>query len=153
VIGLGVGLDAFARGYATYGLLGRPGALPAAMVAAWATNFTWILGLDLLPLVLLLFPDGYLPTRRRRPLAWLILVLAVVLPLEGAVSPESLQPFLANPIAITGGALGWLVEAFGQVGFPLFLATLPLAALALALRFRRARGWNASSSNGSPPPG
>jgi len=140
VIGLGVGLDAFARGYATYGLLVRHGALPGAMAAAWATNFTWILGLGLLPLVLLLFPDGRLPSRRWRPLAWLILALAVALPLEGALSPESLQPFLANPIGVTGGALGWLVQAFGQVGFPLFLATLPAAALALALRFRRARG-------------
>jgi hypothetical protein len=37
---VGVGLDAFARGYATLGLL----------------------GLGLLPLVLLLFPDGHLPT-------------------------------------------------------------------------------------------
>jgi hypothetical protein len=140
VIGVGVGLDALARGYATYGLLGRPGALPGAMVVAWATNFSWILGVGLLPLVLLLFPDGHVPSRRWRPLAWLILALAVALPLEGALSPESLQPFLENPIAITGGPLGWLVQAFGQVGLQLFLATLPAAALALALRFRRARG-------------
>jgi hypothetical protein len=61
VIGLGVGLEAFARGYATYGLLARPGALPAAMVVAWATNFTWILGLGLLPLVLLLSPTAACP--------------------------------------------------------------------------------------------
>jgi hypothetical protein len=141
-IGLGVGLDAFARGYATYGLLGRPGALPGAMVAAWATNFTWILGLGLVPLALLLFPDGRVPTRRWRPLAWLILALAVALPLEGAVSPGALQvfPFLDNPVGVTGGPLSWLVQAFGQVGFQLFLVTLPAAALALALRFRRARG-------------
>ncbi|MFL6192284.1 MAG: hypothetical protein ACJ75E_21045, partial [Actinomycetes bacterium] len=142
VIGVGVGLDAFARGYATFGLLGRPGGLPGAMVVAWATNFTWILGLGLLPLVLLLFPDGHLPTPRWRPLAWLILVLAVALPLEGAISPGSLQlfPFLDNPVGVTGGALGRLVEAFGQVGFQLFLGTLPAAALALALRFHRSRG-------------
>jgi hypothetical protein len=41
---------------------------------------------------------------------------------------------------VTGGPLGWLVQAFGQVGFQLFLVTLPAAALALGLRFRRARG-------------
>jgi hypothetical protein len=45
---------------------------------------------------------------------------------------------LDNPVGVTGGALGWLVEAFGQVGFQLFLATLPAAAL--ALRCRRSRG-------------
>jgi hypothetical protein len=142
-IGLGVGLDALARGYATYGLLGRPGGLPAATVVAWATNLTWILGLGLVPLVLLLFPDGRLPTRRWRPLAWLIVALAVALPLEGAVVPGELQffPFLDNPVGVRGGALGWLVHAFGQVGFfPLFVASLPAAAVALALRFRRARG-------------
>ena len=141
-IGLGVGLDALARGYAAYGLLGRPGRLPAATAVAWATNVTWILGLGLVPLVLLLFPDGRLPTRRWRPLAWLTLALAVALPLEDAVSPGELQffPFLDNPVGVTGGALGWLVHTFGQVGFQLFLATLPAAAVALALRFRRARG-------------
>jgi hypothetical protein len=140
-IGVGVGLDAFARGYATYGLVGRPGGLPGTTLAAWATNFTWILGLGLVPLVLLLFPDGRLPTRRWRPLAWLILVLAVALPLEGGVSPGPLQmfPFLDNPVGVTGGVLGRLVEAFGQVGFQLFLATLPAAAVALGLRFRRSR--------------
>ena len=63
VIGLGVGLDAFARGYATFGLLGRPGGLPGAMVVASATNLTWILGLGLLPLVLLLFPTAACPPR------------------------------------------------------------------------------------------
>jgi hypothetical protein len=138
-----VGLDALARGYATYGLLGRPGGLPAATAAAWATNATWILGLGLVPLALLLFPDGRLPTRRWRLLAWLTLALAVALPLETAVVPGELQffPFLDNPVGVTGGALGWLVHAFGQVAFfPLFLATLPAAAVALALRFRRARG-------------
>jgi hypothetical protein len=142
-IGLGVGLDALARGYATYGLLGRPGGLPAATAVAWATNVTWILGLGLVPLVLLLFPDGRLPTRRWRPLAWLIVALAIALPLEGAVFPGELQffPFLDNPVGVTGGALGWLVNAFGQVAFfPLFVATLPVAAVALAVRFRRARG-------------
>jgi two-component system NarL family sensor kinase len=45
VIGLGVGLDALVRGYATYGLVGRPGSLPGATVVAWAGNFSWILGL------------------------------------------------------------------------------------------------------------
>ena len=137
-----MGLDALARGYAAYGLLGRPGGLTAATAVAWATNVTWILGLGLVPLVLLLFPDGRLPTRRWRPLAWLTLALAVALPLEDAVSPGELQffPFLDNPVGVTGGALGWLVHTFGQVGFQLFLATLPAAAVALALRFRRARG-------------
>jgi hypothetical protein len=82
------------------------------------------------------------PTRRWRPLAWLILALAVALPLLGAVGPGPLQafPFLDNPVGVTGGPLGRLVEAFGRVGFQLFLVTLPAAALALALRFRRARG-------------
>ena len=58
----------------------------------------------------------------------------------GRPQPRVAPAVLANPIGVTGGALGWLVQAFGQAGFPLFLATLPAAALALALRFRRARG-------------
>jgi hypothetical protein len=155
VIGVGVGLDAFARGYATFGLLGRPGGLPGAMVAPWATNCTWILGLGLFPLVLLLFPDGRLPTHRWRPLAWLILVLAVTLPLEGAVSPGSLQlfPFLDNPSASPVGRwAGW---------------SRPSARSASSCSWAPCRwppwrwrcgsavpeGSSASSSSGSPPPG
>jgi hypothetical protein len=142
LIGLGVGVDALVRGYAAYGLVGRPGSLPGATVVAWAGNFSWILGLGLLPLVLLLFPDGRLPGRHWRPLAWLVVGLAVALPLVGAVAPGPLQlaPFLTNPVGVTGGALGRLVQAVGPFAFPLFLATLPAAALALALRFGRARG-------------
>jgi hypothetical protein len=142
-IGLGAGVDALARGYATYGLLGRPGGLPAATAVAWATNVTWLLPVGLLPLVLLLFPDGHPPTRRWRPLLWLVLALAVALPLEGAVVPGPLEvfSFLDNPIGVTQGAVGWVVNAFAQVGFfPLFVATIPAGAVALALRFRRARG-------------
>jgi hypothetical protein len=142
-IGLGAGVDALARGYATYGLLGRPGGLPAATAAAWATNVTWLLPIALFPLVLLLFPDGHPPTRRWRPLVWLVLALAVALPLEGAVAPGPLQVFryLDNPIGVSGGLAGWVVDAFGQIGFfPLFVATIPAAAVALALRFRRATG-------------
>ena len=93
MIGLGVGVDALARGYAIYGLLGRPGGLPAAMAVTWATNLTWILGIGLFPLALLLFPDGHPPTRRWRPLVWLILSLAVALPLEGVVIPGPMQVF------------------------------------------------------------
>ncbi len=70
VIGLGVGLDAFVRGCATYGLVGRPGSLPGATVVAWAGKVNRILGLGLLPLVLLLFPDGRLPSRASRPRPW-----------------------------------------------------------------------------------
>jgi hypothetical protein len=142
VIGLGVGLDAFARGYATYGLLGRPGGLPGAMAVAWATNFTWILGLGATPAG----PAGV----PRRPPAYPPLAAAGLADpgpggraaAGGSRQPGSLQlfPFLTTPVGVTGGALGWLVEAFGQVGFQLFLATLPAAALSLALRFHRSRG-------------
>jgi hypothetical protein len=155
VIGLGVGLDALASGYATYGLLGRPGALPGAMMAAWATNFTWILGLGLIPLALLLFPDGRVPTRRWRPLAWLILALAVALPLLGAVGPGPLQafPFLDNPVGVTGGPLGRLVE--GSVGSASSCSWSPCPPRRWRWRCGSAApaGSSANSSSGSPPPG
>jgi hypothetical protein len=67
--------------------------------------------------------------------------VAVALPLEGWSARVAAAGLVAGqPVGVTGGALGWLVEAFGQVGFQLFLATLPVAALALALRCRRSRG-------------
>jgi hypothetical protein len=95
VIGLGVGLDALARGYATYGLLGRPGALPGVMAAAWPTNFTWILGLGLFPLVLLRFRRAR--GVERRQLKWFAAagLILVAVPVADTISPFG---FDSNPL-------------------------------------------------------
>ena len=143
VIGLGVGLDAFVRGYATYGLVGRPRVPHPA--PRWSPGPATSAGSSASACCrwsCCCSPTSACPAAPGGREAWLILLVAAALPLPGAVAPGPLQlaPFLTNPIGVTGETLGRLVQAVGPVAFLLFLATIPAAALARALRFRRARG-------------
>jgi signal transduction histidine kinase len=67
-----VGLGFTGGEYAEYAVLTDPGSLPAPQWAAWFSEWTWIPGAGLLgTFLILLFPDGHLPSRRWRPVAWL----------------------------------------------------------------------------------
>jgi hypothetical protein len=120
-----------------------PGALPGAGVAALLSTLVWVPGVGLMgTFLLLLFPDGHLPSRRWRPVAWLsgIVIASVFITL--ALIPDKLEvgagPNLQNP-------LGW--EQAGPVLLTLQIVLLPLlpvcvvaCATALVLRFRRSSG-------------
>lgn len=69
--GLGAGLALFVFGYAQYALITRPGTLPGGRAVAWVSSWVWLTGATpILTFGLLLFPDGRLPSPRRRPLRW-----------------------------------------------------------------------------------
>ena len=61
----------------------------ALQVVAWATSWTWILGVPVVLFVLLLFPDGRLPSRGWRPVAWLAVAATVVFGAGAAFEPGS----------------------------------------------------------------
>jgi len=85
------GLAGLADQYSRYGLVTNPGGAPGAAVAIWLAKWIWVPATGvLLVYSSLLFPDGRLPSRRWRPVAWLGAVAIVV----GAV-----------PVAITGWSL------------------------------------------------
>jgi hypothetical protein len=71
-IGLVVGLDALARSYAEFWLASRWGSRSLGETAAWFASWSWIV-LVFVPttFLLMLFPDGRLPSPRWRPVAWL----------------------------------------------------------------------------------
>ncbi len=72
--------------YAVYGLLTRPGALPAPVLAAWYSEWFWIPMLWLwLVVVPLLSPSGRLPSPRWRPLLWLGIGVPAVFTVLAAV--------------------------------------------------------------------
>ncbi len=141
---LGMGLSGallqLADSYAAYALVAEPGSLPAPRTVGNTLGAGWGMGVTLLPFLLLLFPTGRLPSRRWRPVAWVVLVAGAVLLIGGLLAPgkSGIGPF-ENPLGV-GGVLG---EAFVFVTttavFVLFGVSI-LATLSLVFRYRRAGG-------------
>ena len=137
--GLAGGLDHFFGEYAIYALQVRSGTLPGGEISAWIVSWMWVPFNALLVYVALLYPDGRPPSKRWRPVAWLVGIAAVV-----TVSVEALLPIavcnvcsIENPLGIEGlGSVGDLadplIEAFwyGAVGL--------VAVASLYVRFRHA---------------
>ncbi len=131
--------------YTTRAFITAPGSLPAGALAgvigSWARSMGWFMAITFL---LLLFPTGHLPSRRWRFLAWLIVGMLVVYSIALLFSPyplSNIDPRLAavrNPLGIlvANDMFDWLANF---ITLPLF-ATSIACIVAVALRFRRARG-------------
>jgi hypothetical protein len=76
LIGLSAATSIFAEQYAVYGLATVRGSLPAARLIGALAGGTAQLTVVLLIVLILLFPDGRLPSRRWRPVAWAIVAVA-----------------------------------------------------------------------------
>jgi two-component system NarL family sensor kinase len=70
-IGFKGAVEHFSGEYAVYALLARPEALVGAKAMLWIQNWFWILIFGLIVFLLLLFPNGRLPSNRWRAFAWL----------------------------------------------------------------------------------
>jgi hypothetical protein len=138
--GLVGALLAFLSPYFVRGAIVTPGSLPAPRVAGWIGTLLWPSSYLFLCLLLLLFPDGRLPSPRWRPVALALVVSWSIVILNSAFEPSTttiqgisfpnlvqIQP-LGHPASkvVRGGAL------------VIAVATLGAAALAPLLRFRRA---------------
>jgi hypothetical protein len=140
-LGLLVVVNVVVFGYVNYGLVARPGALPAASYLAGIANGIEVLWLACVSLILLLTPTGSLPSPRWRWWARAAAAAPVLLVLLAAVDPQPLapeHPEVDNPLAVpvpTG-----LLLAVAAVAAVLVLVTLVGAAGSLVVRFRRARG-------------
>src|SRR5688500_8622486 len=69
-IGLIAAVDHFAGEYAVYALLALSHPLPGGRAMLWLQGWFWMLFVGLIVFLLLLFPNGRLPSRRWRPFAW-----------------------------------------------------------------------------------
>ena len=118
-----------------------PGSGPYPVTIAALTQAIWIPPVGLLGIYLiLLFPDGKLPSRRWRPLAWLSGMVMVLASLGITFYPGPLEghPGVRNPLGLEGTP-PWVFTA----GIAILLL-LPLcmiaSALSLVLRYRRSEG-------------
>jgi hypothetical protein len=167
--GLLYGVQAFASGYADYALLGDTGSLPGGELMDWISR--WI-GVPVLPLagvlLVLLFPNGKLLSRKWQPVVWMAACGSAMLALGAALDPGSLffQPTFDNPLGFGGdiGKLGpsesspsfdhpslarptdpkinagGVVEILVRVGFFFVLVSWLFAVAAMITRMDQARG-------------
>jgi hypothetical protein len=142
IMGLATGASFFAQGYADYALIVRPGSLPGGEIAVW--NLSWSGNiLTVAPtFLLLLFPDGRLPSRRWRPVAWVAAGATIVNVVGAAFRPGLLDDdyaMVTNPLGI-GGRFGDLLNLLNVAGGALLAGALFLSVISIVVRLRRSRG-------------
>ena len=138
-LGLAVAGNGVIYGYINYGLLARPGSLPAAAYVAAISNGSILALAACLGFVLLLTPTGSLPSARWRWWARLSAAAPVLGLLSWALVPFE-APFesVANPLAAP--ALAGPLSAVSAVALILTALGIPVGAASLVVRFRRSRG-------------
>src|SRR5215216_6468859 len=125
--------------YGVYGLA-VPGSVPFPLVMAGLNNWLWVPAVGLLgTYLLLLFPDGKLPSRRWRPLAWFSGAVIVLLSVGVALAPGPLDTIegMPNPFGLEGAH--WLTVGAYTV-LPLLPLCMLASALSLVLRYRSSVG-------------
>jgi hypothetical protein len=108
-MGLIAAVQAFAVEYAMRALVTAPGSLPAASWMAWLATWTWPLNLPALALLLLLFPDGRVPSPRWRVVPWLLGVAVAGVTVWVMLRPDPIDLSVvrtANPSGLPPLAIG-----------------------------------------------
>jgi hypothetical protein len=130
-------LSTFTGVYGLYGLVERPGSVPFPAAIGSLTEWMWVPSLGLIgTYLILLFPNGRLPSRRWRPLAFVSGAAIVLTGVGTAVR--------SGEIASLGGARNpfgfekypWVADALSSVEWLLPLCILG-SATSLFVRFRR----------------
>lgn len=136
---LAVGLLFDGYGYAA-ARVGFAGQLTAAVVA----NQLELVAFYLLPALILLFPDGRLPSRRWRPLARLwtagvgMVALGTLFQPGGMVSLANHS--LENPLAVSGGLGAFVHAAVGKGSLLFVIGGVVVATGSQVRRYRRSSG-------------
>src|SRR5829696_2784065 len=133
-MGMSFALATFTPVYAAYALEAAPGSLPAPRTLAslgQAEAYTAIVILS--SFLFLLFPNGRLPSRRWRPLAWSIVAVGVMLVILAVFLAYSAVQY-RNPIGI-GGAVGETISVLFYGGELFLVGAIVLSVLSLVFRY------------------
>jgi hypothetical protein len=140
-LGLSVTSSGLADQYVFYGLLARPGAVPAAAYVAVYGDASFILFAACIGFVLLLTPTGSLPSPRWRWWARVAAAAPAVFLLAAALRSKELEPPyppIRSPLAVR--ALAGPAEVAAGLALAVTGLAVLVGAASLVLRFRRARG-------------
>jgi signal transduction histidine kinase len=136
--GAAAGLAFFAAEYANHGTYADPGSLPGMAWAWWVGDFLWVFLLSLpTTFLLLLFPDGRVPSRRWRPVLWIVTVFVAVAVVVFALDPMTYAgKRFENPVGVD--AVRPIAEFMDGPGYFFLLVMAVVCAASLVMRFRRA---------------
>lgn len=132
------GVSLVLEGYTEYYLSSGGGSLRVAEAAAWVNNWSYVSAFLTVTLVLLLFPDGHLPSRRWAPALWCCLVGNALFAAGVALDTGPLHeyPEIVNPLGVSHR----LASVIGPIGITLTLIALFASAGSVIVRFRRSTG-------------
>jgi hypothetical protein len=147
--GLSLSATMFSEQYALRGLAVAPRSLPAVQVAGWLSQAAFLLTFAPLLFAVLLFPDGRLPSRRWRPVLWLLTGTVLAWAAQLLQAGTTIVGGMSNALSDAGVAYpnpfgvlprhGWF-SGFLQVVFALAVVTTVLVVVSV---FVRRRGANA----------
>jgi hypothetical protein len=147
-LGIAFALATFAPVYAAYALVVEPGSLPAPRtLASLGVSEGYVMTIILAPFLFLVFPNGRLPSRRWRLLAWSIVgvgtVLAILAPFLAEPTRQLMNPIgieagqFMNPISMEG-SIGEMIEVLFSGGELVLVGASILSAFSLVFRYRGA---------------
>ena len=142
LMSLCVVLGVMGEDYPIYAIRTNPGSLPGPEWVLWVSGWTFGIAGAAVPLIILLFPSGTVPSRRWRSVPWLLVGGTLWALAWYAVEPRGLAPTpglrVRNPVAIEGirGIASPLITAGTIVALLSALACF----VGLILRFRRSQG-------------
>ena len=137
--GLVITISHFSAQYAIYALLAQPNSLPAGEALVWIVSWILPIIIGLFVFCILLFPNGRLPSRRWRPLAWLTVAFILVGVISSAFSPGALLGVL-GPIENPLGIEGFSSVYYKAVLYIMSTVLQVAVALSVFMRLRRAVG-------------
>jgi hypothetical protein len=132
-----LGVSGLARGWYLHAYYVDPGSALPPLALLWVANWIWVCGFPpLITALLLLFPDGRLPSRRWWPAAALVGTALAAMLVGYMLDPGAMDdyPRADNPLGVPG------TQVLLEIAYPLFAAGAVASAAALVTRFRRSRG-------------